>query len=249
VAAEHGASPLHQFVVERLVPIQLDGLDLSFTNSALFMAISVAVTTAFLVLSMSGARLVPSRWQSAAELSYEFIANMVRDNVGSAGRPYFPFIFTLFMFVLFGNLIGMVPYTFTYTSHIAVTFALAAFIFIGVTLIALARHGWHFFTFFAPKGMPLPLQLLLIPIEVISYLIRPMTLSIRLFANMMAGHTMLVIFAGFVVSLGSYWIIPGIFPLFLNMFFVLLELLVAVLQAYVFTILTCIYLHDAIHLH
>jgi F-type H+-transporting ATPase subunit a len=245
VAAEHGASPLHQFVIERLVPLQIDGLDLSFSNSSLYMAISVAVITLFLVLSMSGASLVPSRWQSAAELSYEFIANMVRDNVGSAGKAYFPFVFTLFMFVLFGNLIGMVPYSFTYTSHIAVTFALAAFIFIGVTLIALARHGWYFFTFFAPKGMPLPLQLLLIPIEVISYLIRPMTLSIRLFANMMAGHTMLVIFAGFVVAMGFF----GFLPLALNVFFILLELLVAVLQAYVFTILTCIYLHDAIHLH
>jgi len=245
VAAEHGASPLHQFVIERLVPLHIGGLDLSFSNSSLFMAISVAVITLFLVLSMSGASLVPSRWQSAAEMSYEFIANMVRDNVGSAGKAYFPFVFTLFMFVLFGNLIGMVPYSFTYTSHIAVTFALAAFIFIGVTLIALARHGWHFFTFFAPKGMPLPLQLLLIPIEVISYLIRPMTLSIRLFANMMAGHTMLVIFAGFVVAMGIF----GVLPLALNIFFILLELLVAVLQAYVFTILTCIYLNDAIHLH
>jgi F-type H+-transporting ATPase subunit a len=245
VAAEHGASPLHQFVIERLVPIHIGGLDLSFSNSALFMAISVAVITAFLTLSMSGAKLVPTRWQSTAELSYEFIANMIRDNVGSAGKKYFPFVFSLFMFVLFGNLIGMVPYSFTYTSHIAVTFALAAFIFIGVTLIALARHGWHFFTFFAPKGMPLVLQLLLVPIEVISYLIRPMTLSIRLFANMMAGHTMLVIFAGFVVAMGIF----GILPLALNIFFILLELLVAVLQAYVFTILTCIYLNDAIHLH
>jgi len=245
VAAEHGASPLHQFVIERLVPLHVGGLDLSFSNSALFMAISVAVITAFLTLSMSGAKLVPTRWQSAAELSYEFIANMIRDNVGGAGKAYFPFVFSLFMFVLFGNLIGMVPYSFTYTSHIAVTFALAAFIFIGVTLIALARHGWHFFTFFAPKGMPLVLQMLLVPIEVISYLIRPMTLSIRLFANMMAGHTMLVIFAGFVVAMGVF----GILPLALNVFFILLELLVAVLQAYVFTILTCIYLHDAIHLH
>ena len=245
MAAEHGASPLHQFVIERLVPIHIGGLDLSFSNSALFMAISVAVITAFLTLSMSGAKLVPTRWQSTAELSYEFIANMIRDNVGSAGKKYFPFVFSLFMFVLFGNLIGMVPYSFTYTSHIAVTFALAAFIFIGVTLIALARHGWHFFTFFAPKGMPLALQLLLVPIEVISYLIRPMTLSIRLFANMMAGHTMLVIFAGFVVAMGIF----GVLPLALNVFFILLELLVAVLQAYVFTILTCIYLHDAIHLH
>jgi F-type H+-transporting ATPase subunit a len=245
VAAEHGASPLHQFVIERLVPLHIGGLDLSFSNSSLFMAVTVVVITAFLTLSMSGAKLVPTRWQSAAELSYEFIANMIRDNVGGAGRAYFPFVFSLFMFVLFGNLIGMVPYSFTFTSHIAVTFALAAFIFIGVTLIALKRHGWHFFTFFAPKGMPLVLQMLLVPIEVISYLIRPMTLSIRLFANMMAGHTMLVIFAGFVVAMGIF----GILPLALNVFFILLELLVAVLQAYVFTILTCIYLHDAIHLH
>jgi F-type H+-transporting ATPase subunit a len=245
VAAEHGASPLHQFVIERLVPLHIGGLDLSFSNSSLFMAVTVVVITAFLTLSMSGAKLVPTRWQSAAELSYEFIANMIRDNVGGAGKTYFPFVFSLFMFVLFGNLIGMVPYSFTFTSHIAVTFALAAFIFIGVTVIALARHGWHFFTFFAPKGMPLVLQMLLVPIEVISYLIRPMTLSIRLFANMMAGHTMLVIFAGFVVAMGIF----GILPLALNVFFILLELLVAVLQAYVFTILTCIYLHDAIHLH
>jgi F-type H+-transporting ATPase subunit a len=243
--AEHGASPLHQFVIDRLVPLNVGGLDLSFSNSALFMAIAVAAITAFLVLSMSGAKLVPSRWQSAAEMSYEFIANMVRDNVGGAGKPYFPFVFSLFMFVLFGNLIGMVPYSFTYTSHIIVTFALAVFIFIGVTIIALARHGWHFFTFFAPKGLPAPLLVLLVPIEIISYCIRPMTLSIRLFANMMAGHTMLVIFAGFVVAMGIF----GVLPLALNIFFILLELLVAVLQAYVFTILTCIYLHDAIHLH
>jgi F-type H+-transporting ATPase subunit a len=245
VAAEHGESPLHQFTIERLVPIHVGGLDLSYTNSALFMTIAVAAIAAFLLLSTSGARLVPTRWQSAAELSYEFIANMIRDNVGSAGRPYFPFVFSLFMFVLFGNVIGMIPYSFTYTSHIIVTFAMALFIFIGVTLIGLARHGLHFFSFFAPKGMPLALQLILIPIEVLSYVIRPMTLSVRLFANMMAGHTMLLIFSGFVVALG----ILGVFPLALNIFFILLELLVAVLQAYVFTILTCIYLNDAIHLH
>src|SRR5712692_2527932 len=171
VAAEHGTSPLHQFVIERLVPLHIGGLDLSFSNSSLCMAIAVIVITAFLTLSMSGASLVPSRWQSAAEMSYEFIANMVRENVGSAGRAYFPFVFSLFMFILFGNLIGMVPYSFTFTSHIAVTFALAAFIFLGVTVIALMRHGWYFFTFFAPKGMPVPLLLLLVPIEVISYLI------------------------------------------------------------------------------
>lgn len=244
MAAEH-VSPLHQFMIERLVPLHIGNIDISYTNSALFMTIAVALITGFIVFTMSGASLVPSRWQSTAELCYEFVANMVRDNVGSEGRAYFPFIFTLFMFVLFGNLIGMVPYTFTYTSHIAVTFALALFIFIGVTLIAIARHGLHFFSYFAPKGMPFVLLLLLVPIEIISYLIRPMTLSIRLFANMMAGHTMLIIFSGFVVAMGVF----GFLPFALNIFFILLELLVAVLQAYVFTILTCIYLHDAIHLH
>jgi F-type H+-transporting ATPase subunit a len=243
-ATEHG-SPLHQFVIERLAPLHIGHYDVSFTNSSLYMTIAVVLITAFIMFSMSNAQLVPSRWQSAAELVYEFIANMVRDNVGSAVRPYFPFIFSLFMFVLFGNLIGMIPFTFTYTSHIIVTFAMALFIFVAVTLIALARHGFHFFTYFAPKGLPLPLLILLIPIEVISYCIRPMTLSIRLFANMMAGHTMLVIFAGFVFALGFF----GFLPLAFDVFFILLELLVAVLQAYVFTILTCIYLHDAIHLH
>jgi F-type H+-transporting ATPase subunit a len=244
VAEEH-VSPLHQFMIERLVPLHVGGLDLSYSNSALFMTVTVAVVTAFTVFSMSGAGLVPQRWQSMAELCYEFVANMIRDNVGSEGRPYFPFIFSLFMFVLFGNLLGMVPYTFTFTSHIAVTFAMALFIFIAVTVIAVARHGLHFFTFFAPKGVPWIMLLLLVPIEIISYLIRPMTLSIRLFANMMAGHTMLFIFASFVTALGVF----GILPLIFNMGFILLEFLVAVLQAYVFTILTCIYLHDAIHLH
>jgi F-type H+-transporting ATPase subunit a len=244
VAEEH-VSPLHQFMIERLVPLHVGGLDLSYSNSALFMTVTVAVIAAFTVFSMSGAGLVPQRWQSMAELCYEFVANMIRDNVGSEGRPYFPFIFSLFMFVLFGNLLGMVPYTFTFTSHIAVTFAMALVVFIGVTVIAVARHGLHFFTFFAPKGVPWIMLLLLVPIEIISYLIRPMTLSIRLFANMMAGHTMLFIFASFVTALGVF----GILPLVFNMGFILLEFLVAVLQAYVFTILTCIYLHDAIHLH
>jgi F-type H+-transporting ATPase subunit a len=244
VAEEH-VSPLHQFVIERLVPLHVGGIDISFSNSSLFMVIVVALITAFTVLSMSSASLVPTRWQSMAELSYEFIANMIRDNVGSQGKAYFPFIFSLFMFILFGNLLGMVPYTFTFTSHIAVTFAMALFIFVGVTLIALARHGFHFFSFFAPKGVPWIMLLLLVPIEVVSYCIRPMTLSIRLFANMMAGHTMLFIFASFVTALGIF----GILPLAFNMGFILLEFLVAVLQAYVFTILTCIYLHDAIYLH
>jgi F-type H+-transporting ATPase subunit a len=245
VAAEHGPGPLHQFQIEPIVPIHIGGLDLSFTNSALFMIVAVALVSLLLVAGTNNARLVPGRVQSMGELLYEFVAGLVRDNVGSAGRKYFPFIFTLFVFVLFGNLVGMIPFSFTYTSHIVVTFAMAIVVFAGVTVIGFIRHGLHFFTLFVPPGVPKPLLLLLVPIEVLSYFIRPITLSVRLFANMMAGHTMLFIFASFVVSLGIF----GVLPLAFTTAFMFLEVLVAVLQAYVFTILTCIYLHDAIHLH
>jgi F-type H+-transporting ATPase subunit a len=238
-------SPLHQFTIDRLIPIHLGSLDASFTNSALLMLLAVIATTGFLVYAMRDAQLIPNRLQSMAELSYEFIAGMVRENVGDEGKPYFPFLFTLFMFVLFGNMLGMVPWSFTYTSHIIVTFALALTVFIGVTIIGFAKHGLHFLTLFAPKGVPKIILLLLVPIEVLSYFIRPFTLSIRLFANMMAGHTMLIIFAGFVASLGIF----GIAPLGMDVFLILLEFLVAALQAYVFVILSCLYLTDAIHLH
>ncbi len=239
------ASPLHQFTIETLIPIHIGGIDASFTNSALLMVLAVLVTTGFMVLSVRGAKLVPGRWQSMAELSYEFIANMVRENVGDEGMPYFPFMFSLFMFVLIGNLLGMIPWSFTFTSHIIVTFALAAVVFVGVTLIAIFKHGFKFLTLFVPHGVPWWMLFLLVPIEVLSYFIRPFTLSIRLFANMMAGHTMLIIFAGFVTALGIF----GLGPIAMDVFLVLLELLVAALQAYVFTILSCLYLSDAIHLH
>jgi F-type H+-transporting ATPase subunit a len=247
--AEQHTSPLHQFEIQPLVPIHIGHYDLSFTNSSLFMLVTVGLAALFLMGGMSNARLVPGRLQSTAELVYEFVAGMVRDNVGHEGKKYFPFVFTLFLFILFGNLIGMVPYTFTFTSHIIVTFAMALVVFLGVTTIGFARHGLHFFSLFVPPGVPKVMLLLLVPIEMISYLIRPITLSVRLFANMMAGHTMLVIFAGFVTALGGYFLIPGLVPLAATTAFIFLELLVAVLQAYVFTILTCIYLHDAIHLH
>jgi F-type H+-transporting ATPase subunit a len=238
-------NPLHQFTIERLIPIHIGKLDISYTNSALLMTAAVVLVTAMVVLTTRNAALVPTRWQSVTEMMYELIANMLGDYVGDEGREYFPFVFSLFMFILFGNLLGMIPYSFTFTSHIIVTFALAAVVFIGVTLIGIARHGFHFLSLFVPEGVPKVLLLLLVPIELLSYFIRPFTLAIRLFANMMAGHTMLVIFAGFVAVLG----IAGILPLAVDVALVLLELLVAVLQAYVFTILTCLYLRDAIHLH
>jgi len=183
------------------------------------------------------------------EMSYEAIAGMIRDTVGSGGKKYFPFIFSLFMFVLIANLSGMVPYTFTVTSHIAVTFALAAVVFLGVTIIGFAKHGLGYLKLFAPSGVPRPVLFLLVPIEIISYLMRPISLSVRLFANMMAGHVMLKVFAGFVISLGAVLVPLGIFPLAFMVALTGLEVLVAVLQAYIFSILTCIYLNDAIHLH
>ena len=209
------------------------------------MAITVLAISALVILGTRRAALVPGRWQSLGEMAYEFIAKMIDDTVGIEGREYFPFIFTLFMFILFGNLLGLVPFGFTFTSHIIVTFALAALVFIGVTIIGLWRHGFHFLTLFVPHGVPPILLLLLVPIEVLSYFIRPFTLSIRLFANMLAGHTMLAIFGGFAGAVGIF----GIIPLAIDVALIFLEILVAVLQAYVFTILTCLYLRDAIKLH
>jgi F-type H+-transporting ATPase subunit a len=239
-----GHSPLEQFAIKRLVPLDVGGVDASITNSTVFMAIAVALITVFLVLSMSGRALVPGRWQSMEELSYEFIASMIRDNVGTGGRQYFPFIFTLFMFILFCNLLGMVPYTFTVTSHIIVTFALAVVVFLGVTVIGFAKHGSHFLRLFVPSGVPIFLLPLIVLIEVISYLTRPISLSVRLFANMMAGHTMLKVFGGFVVALG---VLGGWAPLAFIVALTGLEIGIAFLQAYVFAILTCIYLNDAMH--
>jgi F-type H+-transporting ATPase subunit a len=207
--------------------------------------VAVVLATAFLTLSVKGRALIPGRWQSMAELMYEFVANMIRDNVGSEGRKYFPFIFSLFMFVLFGNLIGMVPYTFTYTSHIIVTFGLAIVIFLGVTVIGFARHGAGYLRMFFPHGAPLATAIILVPIELISYCSRPFSLAIRLFANMTVGHIILKVMAGFIIALG----IAGIAPMAFLGGVTVLEFGIALLQAYVFTILTCIYLHDAIHMH
>ena len=165
-----GQSPLAQFEIKTLVPIEMFGVNASFTNSSLFMVLTVITVSLFLIGGMRRSAMIPGRWQSMAELSYVFIANMVKDNVGSEGRPYFPFIFTIFMFILVGNFWGMMPYSFTFTSHIAVTFAMAFFVFIGVTIIAIAKHKLHFLTFFMPPGVPMVMAPLLIPIEIISYL-------------------------------------------------------------------------------
>jgi F-type H+-transporting ATPase subunit a len=196
--------------------------------------------------------MVPGRLQSLGEASYEFIQGMVTEQVGSEGKKYFPFVFAIFMFVLFGNLLGMLPYSFTFTSHIAVTLTLAVIVFVTVTVIALMRHGMHFFSYFFPEGAPVWLAPIIIPVEVISYFSRVVSLSVRLFANMVAGHVMLKVFATFVVLLGSLGAVGpfvAVLPLSVNIALVGFEFLVAFLQAYVFAILTSIYLHDAVHLH
>ena len=245
-------SPVEQFTIKVLFALNLFGYDISFTNSALFMVLAIAVSCGFLVFAMSPASIVPGRMQGLAEMMYEFVAEMVRSNVGNEGRPYFPFIFTLFMFILFSNLLGLIPYSYTVTSQIVVTFAMALFIFIGVTIIAVVKHGFHFFSFFIPSGAPKALLPLIFVIEVISYFIRPVSLSVRLFANMLAGHTMLKVFGGLAVMIagaGGVFVAGSILPLVAIIGLTGLEVLVACLQAYVFTILTCMYLNDAIHLH
>ncbi|MFQ5625608.1 MAG: F0F1 ATP synthase subunit A, partial [Methyloligellaceae bacterium] len=219
---------MHQFEIKRFIDLDLFGLDVSFTNSSLFMVIAITLITFLTIWGMRGRALVPTRMQSIAEIAYEFVANMVRDNVGSAGQKYFPFVFTLFMFVLFSNMLGMMPYSFTVTSHIIVTFALAATVFIGVTIIGFIKHGLGFLKFFVPSGVPVALLPLLVVIEVISYLTRPISLSVRLFANMMAGHTMLKVFGAFVTSL-DIWL--GWAPLVFLVALTGLEIGIAILQA------------------
>jgi F-type H+-transporting ATPase subunit a len=244
VAAE--GSPLEQFQIERLIPLHIGSLDVSYTNSALLMTIAVVLIALFLIAGTRRGALVPGRLQSMAEMAYEFIAGMVDENIGHhGGQEFFPLVFSIFMFVFFGNTLGLIPYSFTFTSHIIVTFALALFVFLLVTLVALFKHGIRFFTMFFPSGAPIVMAPILIPIEIVSYLSRPVSLSIRLFANMMAGHTMMAVFAGFTITLGIF----GFFPIAINVALYALEVIVTALQAYVFTILTCLYLRDAVHLH
>ena len=241
------ANPMTQFEVYRIGPeIKLGAFDISFTNASLFMVISSLAIIIIFNLGSKKNSLLPNKLQLLTELSFTFVSKMISDTAGSKARPYFGFIFSIFMFVLFCNMFGMVPYTFTVTSHIIVTFMLAAFIFVGVTIIGFTKHGFGYLKLFVPSGVPAVLLPLIVVIEIISYLSRPISLSVRLFANMMAGHTMMKVFGGFVISLG---IVGGWLPLSFSVALTGLEILVAFLQAYVFAILTCIYLNDALNLH
>lgn len=226
------------------------GAAVHFSQSNLFMVIAGVLVLLLLWLGMRPRALVPGRLQAAAELSYETVMSMCVETIGPEGRRFFPFIFTLFFFILLGNLLGVWPYFFTFTSHIAVTLAMAVFVVVMVTVVALRLHGLHFFSYFMPKGVPIALAPLLIPIEILSYLSRIISLSVRLFANMMAGHAMLEVFGAFVVMLGGaglLGIVPAGVSLAVNVALIGFEILVAALQAYVFAILTCIYINDAIH--
>ena len=247
-----GESPLKQFEIQPILDINIFGLDLSFTNSALWMTITTIFIITFFTIPFLKSKktssvedLYPSRLQVASELGFNFISSLINDTIGKEGKRYFPLVFALFMFILFGNLFGMIPYSFTFTSHIIVTLALAMGIFIFVTALGFVKHGIKFFGFFVIPGLPVYMLPLLIPIEVISYLSRPISLSVRLFANMLAGHTLLKVFAGFVSALGFFGILPLVFIIALTG----LEILIAFLQAYVFAILTCLYINDALHLH
>ncbi|HWD27151.1 MAG TPA: F0F1 ATP synthase subunit A [Rhizomicrobium sp.] len=248
-------NPMEQFEVKPLWiqhPLfQIAGHPVYFTNQSLFMIVVVLAAALFMTLAMSKRALVPGRSQSMAELSYEFVSNMIHSTTGEDGLRFFPFVFTLFVFVLFCNFFGMIPWTFTVTSQIAVTLTLACLVVLTVILTGFARHGIGFLKLFVPHA-PIYLLVLLVPIEVISFLTRPISLSVRLFANMLAGHTLLAVFAGFVILLGSAGGIlklGAILPFALIVAIMMLELLVAFLQAYVFAILTCIYLNEALHLH
>jgi len=240
-------NPMHQFNVHKIGPeIKINGIDLSFTNSSLFMLLSAIFILLFLLFGTKEKKIIPGKIQLISEMLYNFIGKMINDTAGKKAKPYFPFIFSLFVFVLFCNMIGMLPYSFTVTSHIIVTLAFAMFIFIGVTVLGFVIHGFKYLKIFVPSGVPIVLLPIIMIIEIISYLSRPISLSVRLFANMMAGHTMLKVFGGFVISLG---LVAGWLPLTFSVALTGLEILVAFLQAYVFAILTCIYLNDALNLH
>ncbi len=246
------ASPIHQFVVTPIAPLEVSGIDVSFTNSSLWMLISAVTSIVFLSIAMRRKAMVPGRLQMCAELLYEFVGKMVHDNIGKDGRQYFPFIFTLFIFILMGNLLGMLPYSFTYTSHLVVTGILALIVFFMVIGFGFYNHGLKFFSLFLPPNVPWWLVIFIVPIEVISFFVRPLTLSVRLFANMMAGHIILKVVVGFALAaagMGTAWALLGVFPVLINVGLMLFELLVAVIQAYVFAILSCVYLKDSVDLH
>lgn len=242
-------NPIEQFELHRIFPLEINGVETSFTNASLFMLLAALGVVTLMVLATSRQAIVPGRIQSLAEMLYEFVANMVRQTAGKEGMKFFPFVFSLFSFILIANLIGLVPYTYSVTSQIVVTFAFAALVLTLVVVYGVYRNGFGFLKLFVPHGVPLPVLVVLVPIEIISFLSRPISLSVRLFANILAGHITLAVFGGFVVLLlaSNGWSFLAPVPLLAIVALYALELLVACLQAFVFSVLTCVYLNDAIH--
>ena len=245
------ADPIHQFQITKYFTLgHIGGQEIAFTNSSAYMFASVAIISLLMIGGTAGRQLVPGRIQSVAELSYEFVANTIRSTAGSEGMKFFPLVFSLFMFIMVSNMIGIIPYTFTVSSHIIVTASLALLVFFTVLVYGFYKNGLKFFKLFVPSGIPIVILPLVVLIEIISFLSRPISHSVRLFANMLAGHITLKVFASFVTMLGAMGIVGwvgAVLPLGLTVALTALELLVAFLQAYVFTILTCIYINDAIH--
>jgi F-type H+-transporting ATPase subunit a len=244
-----GMNPIEQFHISRLVPLHLFGYDVSFTNSSLFMVIALALAVLVMIIGSSAGSLIPGRLQAVAEMLYEFIANMIRQTSGEAGMKFFRFVFSIFIVVFFANLLGLIPYSFTVTSHIIITVTMALMVFATVIIVGFAKNGLHFLNLFVPSGVPWWIMPFVVPIEVISFFTRPVSHSIRLFANMLAGHITMQVFAGFVVLLigAGAWTPLAVLPFVFTVALLALELLVAALQAYVFTMLTCMYLNDALH--
>lgn len=245
-------SPLEQFEINRLIKLEIGWLDLSLTNSTIAMIIATITFILLCNFTLVNSKLIPTRWQSVIEYIYEFIHGLIKDQIGNKGYPYFPLIFTIFVFILFCNLIGMIPYSFTATTHLVITFGLSLAIFVGVTIIGFLSHGIKFFSILMPGGASIALAPLLVIIELISYFARAISLAVRLFANMMAGHTLLKIISTFgwkMILAGGFLSVAGLVPITILFLLTGLEIAIAILQAYVFTVLTCSYLNDSINLH
>lgn len=245
------ADPMHQFIITPIVPLTVGGIDISFTNSALWMLIGAVLSVVLLGVSAAQKSMVPGRLQMVGESIYGFVGDLISDNIGGNAKQYFPLVFTMFMMVLVGNMLGMVPYSFTYTSHLAVTASLALMVFFTVLIMGIARHGTHFFSLFVPPGVPLWLIWLVILIEIVSFISRPITLSVRLFANMVAGHVLMKVIAGFAImfaSVGGIAWLGTLLPVAFNIVMVGFEFFIAFIQAYVFAVLTCIYLKDTVEI-
>jgi F-type H+-transporting ATPase subunit a len=245
-------SPIHQFEIHPILPLSIGGVDVSLTNSGLFMLIAMVCATLFMTVGMGKKALVPGRGQASVEMVYKSMASMIGDAAGEHSKPYFPFIFSVFIFILFANLVGMFPWTFTVTSHIFVTFLLALTVFLVVTVIGFVKHGFRFLSLFVPHGTPLVLAPIIFVLELFSYFVRPFSLAIRLFANMLAGHIILKVFAGMCATMVfatgiAPWLLP--LPLAFNVAITGFEFFVAGLQAFIFAILSAVYLHDALELH